>query len=202
MEDSVKPWAILGNDFIYPYDVMRARPDVAYNNKQLAALDSSQPSVSIIKWCRDNDYAVMSAPPIECSTMDVRELNIAHFCSEESGCYDNQMFASDDKTSLGWLAIKKTPIANSVGKNWNEKIGLLSTLERVPNVAEMSWFITTYFEVRGIRLFREVRVLTSSLDSNGGHVSLGLFDAEGLNIDFWHDVNCVDSLGLSGGLKL
>jgi hypothetical protein len=65
----------------------------------------------------------------------------------------------------------------------------------------MSWFITTYFEVRGTRLFEGVYVRTSTLDSFGQHVLVGLFDSAGLRVDEDWDGDRNDLIGLSAARK-
>ena len=176
--------SILGADFITPEEVTKARPSIVYTNEQITALAESLPSEDVLKWCKDNGYAVIPAPPTAMSLLDVREIQSAHFYSKTGGRYSDQKFAREDKTSFGWLAIKKTPVSNSTRKTWNEqnKLDLLSALEKVPNAAEMSWFITTYFEVRGIRLFEGIYVRTSSLDTEGDRVYVGAFDSDGLGV--------------------
>jgi hypothetical protein len=193
--------SILGADFITPEEVTKARGAIVYTDEQITALAESLPSEDVLKWCKDNGYAVMPAPPTAMSTLDVREIQSAHFYSKTGGWYADQKFAREDKTSFGWLLIKKTPVSNSTSKNWNEQNKLLSALEKVPNAAEMSWFITTYFEVRGVRLFEGVYVRTSSLDSGGHHVNVGLFDSGGLYVnDYWDD-HRNDYIGLSAARK-
>jgi hypothetical protein len=182
--------SILGADFITPEEVTKARPSIVYT------VAESLPSEDVLKWCKDNGYAVMPAPPTAMSTLDVREIQPAHFYSKTGGCAD-QKSAREDKTSFGWLAIKKTPVSNSTRKNWNDQNKLLSVFEKVPNAAEMSWFITTYFEVRGIRLFESIYVRTSSLDSDDDHVYVGYFDARGLLVLIWDDDFRDDIIGLS-----
>ncbi len=193
--------SILGTDFITPEEVSKARPSIVYTDEQITALAESLPSEDMLKWCKENGYAVMPAPPTAMSLLDVREIKSTHFYSETGGWYADQKFAREDKTSFGWLAIKKTPVTNSTSKNWDEQSKLLTALEHVPNAAEMSWFITTYFEVRGIRLFESVYVRTSSLDSDGGRVLVGRFDSGGLRVsDYWGDVRR-DHLGVSASRK-
>ena len=114
-------------------------------------------------------------PPARCSRNQVLPLLL-----ENGWVVCRSEVRSRDKTSFGWLAIKKTPVSNSTNKKWDEQSKLLSALEHIPNAAEMSWFITTYFEVRGIRLFESVYVRTSSLDSGGFSVHVGHFDSMGL----------------------
>ncbi len=193
--------SILGSDFITPEEVAKARPSIAYTDEQMTTLAENLPSEDVLKWCKDNGYAVIPAPPAAMSLLDVREIQPIHFYSKTGGWYAEQKFAREDKTSFGWLAIKKTPVAGSTSKNWNEQSKLLSALERVPNAAEMSWFITTYFEVRGIRLFESIYVRTSSLGSGGRRVDVGFFDSKGLNVDDWDGVHRGGILGVSAARK-
>lgn len=197
--------SILGADFIMPEEVTKARPSIVYTVEQITALAESLSSEDVLTWCKANGYAVMPAPPTAMSTLDVREIQSAHFSSKTGGWYADQKFARKDKTSFGWLLIKKTPVSNSTSKNWNEQNKLLSALEEVPNVAEMSWFITTYFEVRSVRLFFDsyegIYVRTSSLDSDGRRVVVGGFDSRGLRVNrYWADGR-IGNLGLSAARK-
>ena len=193
--------SILGTDFITPEEVSKARPSIVYSDEQIKTLAESLPSEDMLKWCKENGYAVMPAPPTAMSLLDVREIQSAHFYSKTGGWYADQKFAREDKTSFGWLAIKKTPVANSTSKNWEEQSKLLSALEHVPNAAEMGWFITTYFEVRGIRLFESIYVRTSSLDSGGRRVIVGRFDSKGLHVGGYWGSGRDGFLGLSASRK-
>lgn len=193
--------SILGADFITSEEVSKARTSIVYTDEQITALAESLPSEDVLKWCNDNGYAVMPAPPTAMSMLDVREIQSAHFYSKTGGWYSDQKFAREDETSFGWLMIKKTPVSNSTSKNWDEQGKLLSALERVPNAAEMSWFIMTYFEVRGIRLFEGICVRTSSLGSSGHRVSLGNFAAKGLNVNYCYDDYRNDNFGVSSARK-
>lgn len=192
--------SILGVDFITPEEVAAVRPSIVYSNEQITALAESLPSEDVLKWCKDNGYAVIPAPPQACSLLDVREIQSDHFYSKMGGWYDNAKFARENKTSFGWLLIKKTPVSGSTSKNWNEQGKLLSALETVPNAAEMSWFITTYFEVRGIRLFESVYVRTSSF-GRGGSVIVGIFGSSGVLVDIWAGDFDHTHIGLSSSRK-
>lgn len=193
--------SFLGADFITPEEVTKARSSIVYTAEQITALAESLPSEDVLKWCKENGYAVIPAPPTAMSLLDVREIKSTHFYSETGGWYADQKFAHEDKTSFGWLAIKKTPVSNSTSKTWNKQNKLLSALEKVPNAAEMSWFITTYFEVRGVRLFEGVYVRTSSLDSFGYRVYVGDFVSDGLYVSYYWDDNRNDNIGLSAARK-
>lgn len=194
--------SILGPDFITPEEVTKARPSIVYTSEQIKVLAESLPSEDVLKWCKENGYAVMPAPPSAMSTLDVREIQSTHFYSKTGGWYADRKFAREDKTSFGWLMIKKTLVANSIYKTWSEQNKLLGNFEIVPNTAEMCWFITTYFEVRSVRLFEDVYVRTFSLDSDGRRIIVGCFDAGGLDIlfYFWDD-DRDDLIGLSAARK-
>lgn len=177
---------ILGSDFITPEEVMRYRT-VVYTNEQISALVESLSSFVVLDWCRNNGYALIPYPPTKLSLLDVRELKPENFFLKSGGWYANHKnmffpFSLKVMPSSGWLMIRKVPVPNSTLCNWGEQLPLLSALERVPSSAEMAWFITTYFEVRGVRLFRNTCVRTSSFDSQNGRVHIGYFNAEGLYI--------------------
>ena len=195
---------ILGVDFITPEEVTKARPGIVYTNEQITALAGSLPPEDVLKWCKANGFAVIPAPPTAMSTLDVQDIQFADFCSKTDGWYADQKFAREDRASFGWLLVKKTPVKGSTRKTWGGwrgQVKLLSPLERVPNAAEMSWFITTYFEVRGARLFEGIYVRTSSRDSNGHRVFVGNFGADGLYVDYWNDGLCSGSLGVASARK-
>lgn len=189
------------SDFISPEEVTKARPSIVYTIEQITALAESLPSKDILKWCKDNGYAVIPAPPTAMSTLDVREIQSDHFFLRSGGWYADQKFAHEDKTSFGWLLIKKTPVAGSTSKTWYEQNKFLSVIEKVPNAAEMSWFITTYFEVRGVRLFEDVHVRTCSLDLGGDRIYVGSFGPDGFGVSVGWDDRRYDFIGLSAARK-
>lgn len=191
---------ILGVDFITPEEVAKKRKGVVYTDEQIGAL-ANLPSEDVLKWCKDNDYAVMPAPPTAISMLDVREIQSGHFYNKTEGWYADRKFARGDKTGNGWLMAKKTPVADSTNKSWGEQTPLLSGLERVPNVAEMSWFITTYFEVRGIRLFEGIYIRISSVGSDGNRVCIGGFVSRGLGVVYCWDCGRYDNVGVSSARK-
>ena len=196
---------ILGVDFITPEEVTKARPGIVYSDEQITAFAGNLPSAEVLEWCKANDYAVMPAPPTSMALLHVREIQPAHFYSKQGGWYaEAQQFARADKTDSlkHWFLAKKTEVANSTGKSWNEQHPLLSEVERVPNVAEISWFITTYFEVRDTRLFEVVGVRTSSLGSGGNRVCVGPFHASFLLVGDWDTDERNVTIGVSSARKL
>lgn len=193
--------SILGGDFITIGEIMVARSDIAYSFEQVAKLAATIPSEDVLRSLKENGYGLMPQPPTALSLLDVRRAKPAHFYSETGGWYADQAFAKDERTGTGWLAIKKTPVNGSLDKTLDEQKLLLSSAEYVPNATEASWFITIFCDVRGVRLFENVYVHTSSLDSGCGRATVGFFGAKIFFIhDFW-DSNCHGSLGLASAWK-
>ena len=195
--------SILGTDFITPEEITAAR-GIVYGAEQLAQLSGNIPPAETLRWLKDNDFALMPCPPDAKSILDVRAIKPAHFYSKEGGWYtgEKETFARDDKTSGLWLAIRKTPVPKSTNKNWDDQQKLLSGIEHVPNAAEVSWFVTTYFEVRGVRLLENVYVRTSSRDSDGGRVFVGHFGSKGLYVNGYWGVLRYSDLGVASARKL
>ena len=194
------PTSILGKDFISAEDVQKYLKGIVYTDEQIVVLAESLPSEDVLNWCKGNDYALIPAPPIAMSFLDIRGIQSSQFSSSDKNrWYSNEEFACEDKTSFGWLAIKKTPIPESIGKTWYAQEKLVTEIERVPDVAEMAWFITTYFKVRGIWLFEHTGVRTLSLGSVGDHVDIGRYNEKSKDISvhcYW-DKEYLPDLGLS-----
>ncbi|MFA5996532.1 MAG: hypothetical protein WC790_02320 [Candidatus Paceibacterota bacterium] len=193
--------SILGGDFITVGEIMAARPDITYSFEQVAKLAATIPSEDVLRSLKENGYGLMPRPPKAISLLDIRSTRPSYFYSRTGGWYADQAFARDDMTGSGWLAIKKTPVNGSLSKNWDEQNKLLSNVEQVPNVVEMSWFITIFFDVRGVRPFEKVYVRTNSLGSGGTRVYVGFFDVEGLGINDDLDDDRDDHLGLASARK-
>lgn len=178
-------------DFITPEEVMKARPSLTYLPDQITALKQSLPPLAEIKEWSRRGYAMMPNPPWAMSLLDVYHLQAEHFFTETGAFCAAQGFIRREKTSFfGWLAIRKTSVQDSIRKDWVQQRGLISAFEGVPNVAEVGWFITTYFQVRGVRLFPKERVRTSSLDAHNRRVCIGDFLESGLAVfpDFNNDL--------------
>jgi hypothetical protein len=193
---------ILGDDFITPEEIDKVR-GVGYSPEQIGFLAGSIPSEDTLRWCKNNGYAIMATPPAALPLLNIRSIQVDLFYSKTGGWYkeDKEKFSRKDKTSPGWLAIRKDIVPNSTNKTWNEQQTLLLDVEYVPNAAEAAWFITTYYMVHGVRLFERIYVRTSSLDSDGFHVLVGDFDAKGLDVlNLWDDLRH-DNLGLASARK-
>ncbi len=194
---------ILGDDFIAPEEIAEAR-GLAYTDEQIKELGSSLPSQEVLEWCRDNDCMLVAGPPKAKSLLDIRDLERDYFYSKRGGWYadEAEAFARNDKVYCRWLIIRKTPVENSTNKNWDEQQALLSDVEITPNIAELVWALTTYKAVRDIYLLPSLYVRTSSVDSVGSRVYVGIFDRHGLCVVLlWIDDDRDSDLGVSAARK-
>lgn len=187
--------SILGADFITPEEVAKARKGVAYTDDQLSQFSDTVPSQEVLEWCRDNGYMLIAGPNRPMSLLEVRSLKKNYFFPKEGGWYTEQAFAQNDKAETRWIMLRKEPVPQSTSRNWNEQQALLSADEVTPNVAEVTWCVTTYKAVRNIYLLPSIYVRTSSLDSGDHRVRFGYFDASGLIVDDYLDDFAYDNLG-------
>lgn len=191
---------ILGDDIILPVEIAEAR-GLFYSKDQLRNFVDTIPSKDTLRWCKANSYAVVAGPPRPLGLLDIRSLQPELFCSKVGGWYENYGFAREDKMGTEWLAIRKEPVPNSTNKTWEKQCQLLSEEEKVPNVSEMSWFLTTFFEVRGAWPSEGIRVRTSSVLSGDNLVNVSLLEGR-LDVSKWWGHQCVPVLGLAAARKL
>lgn len=192
---------ILGDDFITPEEVARAR-GLAYTDEQLEALQTNLPPLEVVAWCRGNNYLLLPNPPQAISLLGVRDLNRTLFYSKEGGWYAEQAFAREETTGVAtWLMIRKSIVPNSTSKKWKEQVPLLSDLEQVPNAAGFCWALTTYKEVRDVYLMSGIYARTSSVGSDGNRVYVGRFASDGLKVNHYWDDSRHDGLGVSSARK-
>ncbi len=193
---------LLGRDFISPEDITVAR-GLTYTDEQLAAFGKTLPSQEALEWCKANGMMLVAGPPKEMSLLDIRTLKADHFYSKEGGWYAEkaQKFAKNDKAKSTWIALRKEPVAGSLGKNWSEQEALVTTPTVVPNAAEAVWALTTYKAVRDIYLLPSLYVRTSSVDSGGDHVYVGGFGAKGLDVSYYWGNDRRGNLGVASARK-
>jgi hypothetical protein len=167
---------MLGENFISPREVMLAR-NIVYTHKQFSLFDDTAPQPATIEWCRDNGFILIPGPNRPMSLLEIRDLNPEYFSKrffyERDWLPDVAPFAHDDKVGVGWLAFRKEAIFGSDMKGWEDQLSLVSRGESVPNIAEVAWCIATYKAVRGIRLYPNVFVRTSSIDTRGSRACIG-----------------------------
>lgn len=116
--------------------------------------------------------------------------------------YDGQAFANE-VGQLEWRLVLKTPVEDSTKKTWQQQQGLLDPkIEETPTAQVMVYTIIGHFLNTGERLFEKVWVRTSSLDSDGARVCVGIMDADGLDVDAYWDDYTSGLLGVSSSRKL
>ena len=114
--------------------------------------------------------------------------------------YNKEAFAKG-KGILSWHLVRKTPVANSTSKRWDEQQALLAKNEQTPTAQVMVYTIIGQYLATGERLFENVYVRCSDLGSDSNRVYVGLFDSRGLDVvNFW-DVSRGDSLGVASSRK-
>ena len=194
---------ILGKDFISPEDVMNSRKGITYTDEQLAQFGETVPAQEILEWCHDNNFMLVAGPNRPMSLLEIRTMKNGYFYSKEGGWYaeQKQKFSQSDKVETKWYMIRKDIVPESTSKNWDEQHALISEIETTPNAPEFVWAITTYKAVRGTYLFGGIYARTSSLDSDGPHVSVGSFDDKGLGVGSGWDSVRGSNLGLSVARK-
>ncbi|MEK7209601.1 MAG: hypothetical protein AAB670_01610 [Patescibacteria group bacterium] len=118
----------------------------------------------------------------------------------EQDWYNKQAFAKE-KGETGWQLVRKTPVNDSTSKTWQEQQALLGNNEETPTARVMVYATIGYFLSTGERLFEEVYVRCSDLDSGGDRVGVGVFDGSGLDLSYSWDGFRGGSLGLAASLK-
>ena len=193
LPDYTQARAILGLDFISA-DEIAAKRGISYTEDQLIDLGKKLPDQATLEAIRDAGMMLVAGPPTAMSLLDVRSLHADYFYSkgpdkDDEGWYDDasEKFSRNDKVdALCWIALRKEPVEDSLNKTWPDQQALVKEPMVVPNAAEAVWALTTYKAVRDIYLLDDLYVRTSSLDSDGGRVHVGVFDDEGLYVDgYW-----------------
>ncbi len=192
---------VLGDDFITPEEVAVLR-GLSYTKKQLEFFSETVPGVSTLLWLKEHNYALIPGPSHPLGLKEVQSLTPPLFFGVNNSWHDEHPFSRFEKVETRWIAIHKTEISGSLYKNLKEQLGLLQNMERVPSVVEMAWFITTYYEVRDIRLFEKIRVRTSSVSWWGDPVYIGLFDAWGIFTYAGNPHFISNGFGLASAFKL
>ncbi len=119
------------------------------------------------------------------SLLEVREQFKDCFYTKEDAWYDDQSFAKE-KIPAGTYEVSLEVVARSFSKTFAEQEKLLEKGNSIPPAAVLVYALCTHFKDTGERAFENCYVRTSSVDSDGGHVGVGGFGAEGLGVgSFW-----------------
>lgn len=114
--------------------------------------------------------------------------------------YNKESFAKD-RGDVSWQLVRKTQVENSTSKTWDEQKALLAKNEETPTARVMVYTIIGHFLATGERLFEKVYVRCSDVDSVGGRVGVGLFDADGLDVDNYWGALRLDFVGVASARK-
>jgi hypothetical protein len=164
-----EPREILGEDFIAPDEIMRAREGIVYDEQAIQGLMTSLPSKEVLESCRKNNFMVVAGPPRSLSFLEVLNTKPFYVPKYNRNRYSDDTrrgdhaFTRNDKVDLGWLIIRKDVLPGSTGKTDEQLRDMVSSFEAIPNIAEVAWAIGTYKAVRDVRLLSDCYTLTSSI---------------------------------------
>lgn len=190
---------ILGDDFISPEEIMKFRKGITYTDEQLAYFKKTIPSQEILEWCRDNDCVIIAGSNSHISFLDIRNLNRDYLYIKEDGYYNSKKIVSNnDKIETKWYLFYKKLFPETANKNWDYQ-KQISECQIIPNLAEFTWFITTYKAVRDVYLFDSTLCRVSNFDSNNidYHFCVGLFDKYGFSLKEIYDDDTHPNLGVT-----
>jgi hypothetical protein len=123
------------------------------------------------------------------------------FYNHEAAWYNEQFFAKE-RGEVKWQLVRKTPVAKSTSKNWQEQQALFSKDDKAPTAQAMVYTIIGYLLSTNWRLVERKYARTSSVDSNGNRVYVTDVGLDGLGIsDYWDAVG-YDNEDLSSPRKL
>ncbi len=168
------------------------------SRQQISALSEIPFSEETLIECESTHILVAVFP---LSILEVRgkvERNL--FYGHEDAWYNNEKFAKE-RGEAAWQLVRKTPVENSTSKTWDEQQTLLGKDDETPKAQVMVYATIGHYLATGERLFENVYVRCSDLDSGGGRVSVGVFVSGGLGVGYCWVGYRGDGLGLSSARK-
>jgi len=192
---------MMGNDIVLPSEITENR--APYTDAQLKLLSINMPAVEVLEDLKKNCFALMPLPPEPLSLLDLVTERPERFYSTYAKTTTwyagpEQTFAHNENTGFGWMAVKKAPSV-STSANWDKQNKVISSSRgegRMPNGAEMAWFILMFKGLRDIWLFPKIYVRTSSTAANGNPVFIGICNNYGIGIVNHHGTSCGGSIGV------
>ena len=188
---------IMGKNFFGVEETIR-HFGVNPTRQQLAALSEIPFSEAMLEQSK-NTHVLVAVFPL--SILEIRG-KVEHelFFNHEDAWYNKQSFAKEHG-EVTWQLVHKTPVDNSTSKNWQEQQALLGKNDEVPSAQVMVYTIIGHYLATGERLFEHIYVRTSSVDSGGDRIGVGLFDSGSLRFNnYWNDGRG-DRLGVSSARK-
>ncbi len=175
---------IMGHNYLGVEEAIR-HFRVNPSRRQIAIL-SEVPFTEVTLEERKNTHILTAVFPLSILEIRSKVISNQHLFYDQEW-YNNEAFAKN-RGKTEWRLIRKTPVANSTSKTWNEQWALLAKNEETPTARVMVYTIIGHFLVTGERLFERIYIRCSAVGSGGGRVSIGSFGSDGLVIDVdWDD---------------
>jgi hypothetical protein len=166
--------------------------------QQAAALADVPFTEATLEACKDTHVLVAVFP---LSILEIRgKVAQGQRLFYDQDWFNKESFAKE-KGETDWKLIRKTPIANSTSKTWPEQQALLAQNEETPTARTMVYAIIGHFLATGERLFENVYVRCSDVDSVGYRVYVGYFAALGLGVDGGWDGYGSGNVGVASARK-
>ncbi len=164
---------------------LAALGEIPFSEETLSALKTTHVLVAVFP---------MSILDIRIRTEVMKDESWKALCNQS--WYDGEDFAKD-RGEIGWHLIRKTPVEKSTNKALYEQQPLLGKDDERPKAQVMVYTIIGHHRAANERLFEEVWVRCSDLDSDSSGVSVGGFDAKGLFVGSYWRSDRIDRLGLA-----
>ena len=166
-------------------------------SRQLAALSEIPFSEAVLEELKDTHILVAVFP---LSVLEIRGKVDSKLFYDQSW-YNKESFAKE-RGEVCWRLVRKTIVDNSTNKTWSEQQSLIGKDEEIPSARVMTYAIIGHYLATGERLFGNIYRRTSSLDSDGYHVSVGRFDQHGLHVYYYWDDGRDGGVGLASVRKI
>jgi hypothetical protein len=188
---------IMGNNFFGIEEVIK-HFGVNPTKEQIDSLAEIPFSEKTLEECKET-HILVAVFPLSIITIRAK-VERKLFYNHGDAWYNEQAFAKNEG-KICWQLIRKTPVPNSISKTWTDQQALLVENEETPTAQVMVYAIIGHFIVTGERLFENVYVRCSCVDSHGTRVFVGIFGSEGLSVINRWDDSYFATLGLSSVRK-
>lgn len=113
---------------------------------------------------------------------------------------DHKEAFAKDRGKTSWYLVRKTSVPGSTSKSWNEQQAMLPKNEETLSAQVMAYTIIGHYLATGERLFDDVQVRTSSVDSGGHRVNVGPGHFS-LHVNTWWDDGPHIHIGVSSSVR-
>jgi hypothetical protein len=175
---------ILGIDFISPEEFNDSGFHFPFNSTGLTRRQNTIPPEDVLERYKSNGYVLVPGPYKPMNIRQVCGMRREYFSAGIGAWYRNrkEIFSLEETLLVNWVAIRKDPILSSIGATFQKQKDLLREQEVLPSAVLVSWVTVLYQAIRGLKLFENVHVRTSSKSSDGRQVRIGRSDDQLLEI--------------------